>query len=36
MRAKAVLILLDLRSRILQLAHLNRWRHLHPTPPVVR
>jgi transposase InsO family protein len=23
-------------SRILQRAHLNRWRHLHPAPPVVR
>src|ERR1700722_9507496 len=23
-------------SRILQKAHLNRWRHLHPAPPVVR
>ena len=23
-------------SRILQRAQLNRWRHLHPTPPVVR
>jgi transposase InsO family protein len=23
-------------SRILQCAHLNRWRHLHPAPPVVR
>jgi len=23
-------------SRILQRAHLNRWRHLHPLPPVVR
>src|SRR3989441_864967 len=23
-------------SRILQQAHLNRWRHLHPAPPVVR
>jgi len=22
-------------SRILQRAHLNRWRHLHPAPPVV-
>jgi transposase InsO family protein len=23
-------------SRILRRAHLNRWRHLHPAPPVVR
>src|ERR1700674_4391509 len=23
-------------SRVLQRAHLNRWRHLHPAPPVVR
>ena len=23
-------------SRILQCAHLNRWRDLHPAPPVVR
>jgi transposase InsO family protein len=23
-------------SRILQRAHLNRWRHLHPAPPVIR
>jgi len=23
-------------SRILQRAHLNRWRHLHPAPPIVR
>ena len=23
-------------SRILQRAQLNRWRHLHPAPPVVR
>jgi transposase InsO family protein len=23
-------------SRILQRAHLNRWRHLHPAPPVLR
>ena len=22
-------------SRILQRAHLNRWRHLHPAPPVI-
>ena len=23
-------------SRILRRAHLNRWRHLHPAPPIVR
>src|SRR5712692_1203452 len=23
-------------SRVLQRAHLNRWRHLHPAPPVLR
>ena len=34
--AQATLLSPATVSRILQRAHLNRWRHLHPAPPVLR